>query len=145
MESIVLKHRFLNPRPYLLFHHTKMHLRGLSASSYTPLLQQGFAAMTNGKLGFYELNRTRFCLGHVLASFRVRPDIFLVISTFLANRLEVGTQFVKKCKCVPRIEAQSRNAKLLTLEEWGPNNGVLCYIAKLLCLILFTKLNKIPF
>ena len=33
-------------------------------------------------------------------------------------RVRVG-KFVKKCKRAPRVETKSRNAKLLTPDEWG--------------------------
>ena len=51
-------------------------------------------------------------------------------------RVEIR-DFMKKCKFAPRVRMKSGTTKLLTIEEWGSNSGILCHSTKLLGFILF--------
>ena len=53
-------------------------------------------------------------------------------------RVEIH-DFMKKCKFAPRVRMKSGTTKLLTIEEWWSNSGILCHTTKLLGFILFAE------
>ena len=53
-------------------------------------------------------------------------------------RVEI-CDFLKKCKFAPRVGMKSGTTKLLTIEEWGSNSGILCHTTKLLGFIFFAE------